>query len=98
MIILYYDVWFRQGIATQPLTTFTAGPSERFWRQQTAMSFSHCCQKHGNMRRHLSVRIQIIGVQIIKNPLYMYLTRKGRNAVVVFDGCESTNTKDMTHQ
>ena len=27
-----------------------------------------------------------------------YVTRKYRDAIVVFDGCESSNTKDMTHQ
>ena len=27
-----------------------------------------------------------------------YVTRKCRDAIVIFDGYESTNTKDMTHQ
>ena len=35
-----------------------------------ATSFSFCCRKHGDVSRHPSVQIRIIGVQIIENPLY----------------------------
>ena len=36
----------------------------------TATSFSHCCRKHGDVSKCPKVRIRIIGVRIIENPLY----------------------------